>query len=184
MLDMSRTPVREALIRLAQEGMVEVRPRHGMRVLPISADDMQEIYEVLIALEAKAAELVAERGASEAELAALDQTLVDMEAALAVDDLESWLAADERFHMMLVELSGNRRLAAMVATVWGQAHRARTLTLRLRPKPTDSNLDHAAVVDAIRRRDADTARRTHREHRSQAGEMLVGLLRHHKLSQL
>ena len=44
-LDMSRTPVREALIRLSNEGMVEVRPRHGMRVLPVSAADMIEIYQ-------------------------------------------------------------------------------------------------------------------------------------------
>jgi DNA-binding GntR family transcriptional regulator len=184
MLDMSRTPVREALIRLAQEGMVEVRPRHGMRVLPVSADDMQEIYEVLVALEAKAAEIVAARGIGEAELAALEGTVADMDAALAADDLNAWSAADERFHMLLVELSGNRRLAAMVATVWDQAHRARMLTLRLRPRPTDSNLDHAAVVEAIRRGDADAARRVHREHRSQAGKMLVELLRHHGLTQL
>src|SRR5262245_49339021 len=50
-LRMSRTPVRETLIRLAQEGLVEVRPRHGMFVRPVSADDMREIYEVLTVLE-------------------------------------------------------------------------------------------------------------------------------------
>ena len=43
LLDMSRTPVREAMVRLAEEGMVEIRPRHGLRVLPLSAADMQEI---------------------------------------------------------------------------------------------------------------------------------------------
>ena len=50
-LGMSRTPVREALMRLAAEGLVEVIPRHGMRVLPVSPADMQEIYQILTALE-------------------------------------------------------------------------------------------------------------------------------------
>src|SRR5512141_1326949 len=56
-LGMSRTPVREALIRLQKEGLVEVVPRHGMRVLPVSAADMRDIYEMLTALEPMAAEL-------------------------------------------------------------------------------------------------------------------------------
>ena len=58
-LGMSRTPVREAMIRLEQDGVVEIRPRHGMRVLPVSAADMREIYDVLTSLEATAAEMVA-----------------------------------------------------------------------------------------------------------------------------
>ncbi|MGL6180774.1 MAG: GntR family transcriptional regulator, partial [Aestuariivirga sp.] len=56
-LGMSRTPVREAMIRLEQDGVVEIRPRHGMRVLPVSSRDMREIYEVLTALESAAAEI-------------------------------------------------------------------------------------------------------------------------------
>ena len=59
-LGISRTPVREALIRLANEGLVEVVPRHGMRVLPVSPTDMREIYVVLTALESAAAELLAQ----------------------------------------------------------------------------------------------------------------------------
>ena len=54
-LGMSRTPVREALIRLSDERLVEVRPRHGARVLPVSVDDMREIYELMTELEALAA---------------------------------------------------------------------------------------------------------------------------------
>src|SRR5512133_2353230 len=58
-LGVSRTPVREALVRLQSEGLVEVVPRHGMRVLSLSTADMRETYEVLTALESMAAELVA-----------------------------------------------------------------------------------------------------------------------------
>lgn len=184
MLEMSRTPVREAMVRLADEGMVEVRPRHGMRVLPISADDMREIYDVLTALESMAAERVAARGVSPEELRALRQAVVDMDAALAADDLRTWAAADERFHLLLVEYCDNERLRALVSGYWDQSHRVRLVTLGLRPKPVDSNKDHAAVVDAIARGDAVAARRLHRQHRVRSGETLVNLLKTHGLTQL
>ncbi len=184
MLDMSRTPVREAMIRLAEEGMVEIRPRHGLRVLPLSASDMQEIYHILIALESSAAQLVAERGLNGDQLGQLRAAVTDMDRALAADDLRGWAAADERFHMLLVEYCGNARLRALVGTFWDQSHRARMATLRLRPKPLDSNKDHAAVVEAITRGDAEAAREIHRQHRIRAGQILVSLLKEHGLTQL
>lgn len=175
-LGMSRTPVREAMVRLQQEGMVEIRPRHGMRVLPVSSDDMREIYQVLTGLEATAARLAAQRGLSKGELAGLRVAVKDMDAALAADDLAAWAAADERFHASLVEASGNQRLIALVGQLWDQAHRARMLTLKLRPRPTASNRDHEALVEAIANGHADRARRIHAAHREQAGIMLVELL--------
>src|SRR5690606_18248773 len=80
-LNMSRTPVREAMVRLRHEGMVEIRPRHGMRVLPISAADMAEIYEVLTALEGTAAEAVTRKGPSSRQLASLRAAVRDMDRA-------------------------------------------------------------------------------------------------------
>ncbi|MGF1561411.1 MAG: GntR family transcriptional regulator [Geminicoccaceae bacterium] len=183
-LGMSRTPVREALIRLANEGMVEVRPRHGMRVLPVSVDDMREIYEVLTALEATAAARVAERGLNDAELEQLAAAVADMNTALAAADLMAWARADERFHSLLVDLAGNRRLKQAVEALWDQAHRVRMLTLKLRPRPDSSTKDHAAVVAAIEAGDAQTAYRVHEDHRRRSGEMLIGILRSVGLTQL
>lgn len=184
LLGMSRTPVREALIRLANEGMVEVRPRHGMRVLPISARDMREIYDVLTSLESTAAELVARNGVSQERLETLNRALRDMDDALATDDMHAWARADERFHELLVEYCGNERLRAMVRTCWDQAHRVRMATLRMRPKPLDSTKEHAQVVDTIARQDADAARRIHRNHRVRAGRMLIEILNTHGIHQL
>ncbi len=181
-LGMSRTPVREALIRLEKEGLVEVRPRHGMRVLGISARDLEEIYEILTCLESMAAELVARRGLEQSQVAALAATVTHMDEALARDDLDGWAQADEAFHRLLVEFSGNRRLRDMVGGCWDQAHRARMLTLRLRPKPLRSNDDHRATVDAIIRGDPGAAREIHRRHRARAGEMLVRILDEHRLT--
>lgn len=176
LLGMSRTPVREAMIRLAKEGMIEIRPRHGMRVLSVSADDMREIYEALTGLESTAAEIVARRGLSTAELEGLREAVREMDKALGQDDLRAWAQADEKFHASLVQATNNRRLIALVGQLWDQAHRARLLTLHLRPKPTTSNRDHEALVTAIAERDPEKARRIHHEHRARAGGMLVSIL--------
>lgn len=183
-LNMSRTPVREAMVRLRQEGIVEIRPRHGMRVLPISADDMRDIYEIMTALEGTAAESVARRGVTARQISSLQGAVHDMDKALEQQDLQAWAAADERFHLTLVELSGNQRLIQMVAQLWDQAHRARLLTLRLRPTPTDSNRDHEAVVQAIIDGRPDEARRIHENHRRRAGKMLVELVERLGLTQI
>jgi DNA-binding GntR family transcriptional regulator len=183
-LGMSRTPVREALIRLANEGLVEVVPRHGMRVLPVSPSDMQEIYEILTSLEAMAAELVARRAPAAAELAPLEKASRDMDKALKKDDLDAWAEADERYHRHLIELCGNRKLAAIVYNYWDRAHRARMFTLRLRPKPVDSTREHLAVVEAIRRGDAVAARELHRAHRERGSRELTEILSRYRLSQV
>ncbi len=183
-LSMSRTPVREALIRLSNEGLVEVIPRHGMRVLPVSPADMREIYQVLTSLESMAAELVARTKPGAAELAPLDKASRDMERALKRDDLDAWAEADERFHRHLVEMCGNAKLAAIVFNYWDRAHRARMVTLRMRPRPVNSTREHLAIVEAIRRGDADAAGTLVRAHRERASRELTELLQRHRLNQI
>jgi DNA-binding GntR family transcriptional regulator len=172
-LKMSRTPVREALMRLGEERLVEVRPRHGVRVLPVSVRDVQEIYALLAELEAMAARMLAKCGLSREELARLEQAVAGMEAALARDDLIAWAAHDEIFHGLLAELSGSSRLTHFAGMLRGQVHRARMQTLRLRPKPTGSNRDH--IVEAIRQRDGAAAAAILRRHRQQARAILLDL---------
>jgi DNA-binding GntR family transcriptional regulator len=183
-LGLSRTPVREALIRLQQEGLVEVVPRHGMRVLPLSPRDMREIYTVLTSLEPTAAELLAARRPSAEEIAPLVDACATMEAALAAGDRLAWAKADEKFHRMLVELCGNRRLASMVMTVWEQSHRARMFTLKLRPLPVESTREHRAALDAILAGDAARARDIYRTHRERARDTLMAIIEQYGLSQL
>ncbi len=183
-LGMSRTPVREAMVRLRHEGIVEIRPRHGMRVLPVSPTDMRDIYDILTSLEATAAKLVAQNGLSKRELAKLNAAVRAMDAALEANDLLAWASADEEFHRALVGFCGNARLIATVDQFWAQAHRARMVTLRLRPIPTASNREHEAVVQAIAARDADAAQRLHYTHRERAGRMLIDLLERLTLTQI
>ena len=177
-LGMSRTQVHEAIIRLQEEGLVRVLPRRGVVVCTISPDDMREIYGVIIALETASSELLAERPEGERGPIAdeLDGVNARMESALAAADLVGWAKADERFHQLLVERSGNGRLARMFHTIMDQSHRARMLTLRLRPKPTSSVREHRAIVDAIRQGDARTARERAKQHRVAARDQLLPLL--------
>jgi DNA-binding GntR family transcriptional regulator len=183
-LGMSRTPVHLALVKLEDEGLVELVPRQGMRVVPLSPADMREIYELLTALETTAVELAARRRPAASELVPLGRAVAEMEAALAAEDLEAWAAADARFHKLLLELSGNRRLAAMAATVSDQAHRSRMVTLRLRPKPTQSNLDHRAVLEALALGDWQRAREVHHAHRLAATRTLTEILERYRLAHL
>ena len=183
-LGMSRTPVREALIRLEREGLVEIVPRRGMRVVPISPGDMREIYEVITCLEARAAERLAERKPTRAEIRPMIEAMETMEHALAEEDLEGWAAADARFHGYLLELCGNRRLALTAATLADQAHRARMVTLHMRPSPVRSNRDHRALVDAVLAGEARRAYEIHYAHRRRAMELLTDILRRYDLSRL
>lgn len=180
-LGMSRTPVREATLMLAQQGLLEVRPRKGVRIASVSTQDMAEIYAVLTELESLAAEEAARASHGDEELAALKAAIEAMEAALDRNDLEAWAQADDTFHTELVRLGGNSRVQAIVSMMSDQVRRARAITLHIRPHPVKSNEDHRAVYDAIRRGDADTARQRHRTHREQARKVLIDLLVRHRL---
>lgn len=183
-LGMSRTPVHEALVRLAHEGLIEIVSRHGMRVLPISPADMVEIYQVLTAIEAQAAELLAQRGLSAAEIASLEAAVDAMDAALEADDRPAWARADEQFHRRLLELCGNRRLAQAGYTFREQVNRARLLTLPLREKPVRSNQAHRKLVELIREGNADAARELHRVQRVRGGAELTEILRRFPLDNM
>ena len=183
-LDMSRTPVREAVIRLQKEGLVEVVPRRGMRVLPLSPSDMREIYQILACVETEAAALLAARKPAREELAPLESATKAMEDALERDDLEAWAAADTAYHRALVDLCGNSRLAGVAATFQDQAYRVRMFTLTLRDKPVCSTNEHREHLAAMLRGDTETVRRLYRAHRERAGTELLSILQRFRLHNL
>jgi DNA-binding GntR family transcriptional regulator len=183
-LGMSRTPVREALIRLEKESFLQIVPRHGIRVLPVSPECMREIYEVLTVLECLAAERLAKRNPTAVELQPLLDATQRMSDALDKDDLDAWAQADESFHWTLVQLSGNKLLLDTVMAYWDRAHRARLFTLRLRPKPTNSTMEHRQLVERIAAGDAAGAVAINRQHRERASRELVVIFERYRLQQL
>ncbi|MPW31234.1 FCD domain-containing protein [Agarivorans sp. B2Z047] len=183
-LNISRTPVREACVRLEREGLIEIQPRHGIRVKPISPDDMRDIYEILTALESQAIGTLASKGLSEQQLQRLEKATARMAESLQQDNLEAWAEADEEFHHTLLDLTDNQRLKDVVLQFWGQAHRVRFVTLHLRDTPHDSTKDHSEVVQAIRERDPIKAADIHREHRIKGGKAMVALLEKLRLANI
>ena len=183
-LGMSRTPVREAALTMQAQGLVEVQPRRGVHIRPISAEDMAEIYDVLCELESLAAARAAEQGYSKEDLRTAQACIDDMDAALSRQDRNAWASADDRFHTELVRLGGNARVAEVVARYTDQVRRARMMTLPLRPLPVQSNEDHRAVLHAIESGDAERARSLHRTHRQEARALLTGLIREFGLRRL
>jgi DNA-binding GntR family transcriptional regulator len=166
-----------ALKRLADEGLVAIDARRGIRLLAISADEMIEIYEILIALEPIAVRYLAMQTLRRGELESLVAAVQQMDAALLTDDRLAWLKADELFHSLLLRLCANRRLAEAISAYSIQMHRFRMHTLSARPLPVASNRAHAAVVDAVRRGDAEAAFSIHHSHLTQSRGTLMALVR-------
>lgn len=178
-LGMSRTPVHEAIIRLQQEGLMEIRPKKGVVISTIAPEDMKQIYDITIALEGMAAELDANLPENERRktVAALTEATSRMQAAVAADDLRSWADADDDFHRILVDHCSNPRLAKMARLNSDQLHRTRLITLRLRAFPKDSAEDHSRIIDAIGSGDSVAAAGFAMQHRRAARDELVPLLK-------
>jgi DNA-binding GntR family transcriptional regulator len=177
-LGISRTPVREAILRLRQEGWVYSIHRKGLFVSPVSLSDFRELFETLEGLEAVIARLVAER-ATEDDLDRLAAIVERQEAATESDDRDAWTAASRDFHSTLAALAGNRHVAEARARVLDQAGRVSRLTLRLRPRPVALTADHRALFEAIRRRDAEAAMLLAHAHRARVREESIALLAQH-----
>lgn len=183
-LGTSRTPVREAIIRLEAEGLVEVIPRRGVRVLPVQASDMSEIYDILQAVEPLAAEQVAARRPPPSELAELNAAAMEMESALEAEDLDRWAQGDDRFHREMLRLHGNRRLMAITSSLFNQAHRAQMVTLRMRGPLHRSNREHRAILESLANGDPAQTAALYRAHRQRGGQEMLDILENYGLPPL
>lgn len=183
-LGVSRTPVREALIRLEAEKLIELIPRRGMRVLPLVPTDIIELSQVLTGLECAAVELLGKKRYGEDTLRPMADSVSEMQAALEADNIDAWAQAEEKFHRLLVSLAGNKRLAMLMETVRAQAHRARKITLKLRPRPVGSTLAYAEVFAAISGGDWQKAKERHYQLRVEIGEILTEILERYQLPHL
>ena len=155
-LAVSRGPIREAMGRLAAEGLVTVRPRRGVEVRSITPEELIESYQVREALEVLAVRLAVPR-MTDANLADLDE-LVDRMAELAKKGaVADFFTANAAFHERLCELSGNSKLLEVHHRLAGEVGRFQAQTLALRGSLDGSVTEHRAILAAIRLRDADKA---------------------------
>ena len=120
-LGMSRTPVREAAIRLSKEGLLEITPRKGIRVKPLSVNDMKEIYELLVVLESEASSKVAMLSLNERYFDPLINAVKKMEKSLEQNDLINWAKADDKFHRFILALCPNKRIVTPCESIIGSS---------------------------------------------------------------
>jgi DNA-binding GntR family transcriptional regulator len=157
----SRTPLREALKVLAAEGLVTMKVRRGAYVTEVSEKDLSDVYHLLSLLESDAAGVVAER-ASDAQIAELQSLHKQLEAAAG--HREKFFAINERFHMRLLEIAGNRWRDQMVADLRKVMKLNRHNSLLKSGRVKESMLEHRAIMEALARRDAKAAVKKMQEH--------------------
>lgn len=159
----SRTPLREAMNRLALEGLVSILPFRGYVVAELTVDGFRELCEVRRILEAETAALCAER-ATDTEIARLEQLA---ELRYRRDDRrthEKYLRANSAFHQAVVKAAHNQRLEAMVMLALDQHQRPLHLGLGIGMDGQASTGEHRQIVEAVRARDPERARQVMREH--------------------
>jgi DNA-binding GntR family transcriptional regulator len=152
----SRTPVHEAVQRLAEEGLIEVVPRVGTFVARIPLDALDEAMLVRSALETAIVQKAAER-ADATGLARLQAILDEQAACIGNKDIRGFHRTDEAFHAALAELSGYPGVWPMVSQAKTQVDRFRQLTLPLEGRMEEVIREHRSVVDAVASRDPQQA---------------------------
>jgi DNA-binding GntR family transcriptional regulator len=175
-LGVSRNPVREAVRRLQQDGLLDVRPHYGIYVATIPAEEIEDVYRIRGALEATAAALAAER-MTPAEIEELRAILEEQQSAASKAsplprEPVSVVQAD-RFHHAIHVGARSPRLLTLLEQIYAQVTHFRNLTLRVPGRAAVSAAGHATIFDAISRRDADAADRTMRAHIDDAWQALV-----------
>jgi DNA-binding GntR family transcriptional regulator len=161
-LGMSRTPVREALSVLEQEGFVRSVPRRGLIVVRKSKREVVEMITVWAAIESMAARLAAPL-VTEAELAGL-HTLVDVFQEDPSEQMSEYSKANMEFHKAIIRMGGVELMTSLTDNLFIHMRAVRAVTMTQDNRAQRSIVDHRNIIAALERRDADLASRLVREH--------------------
>jgi DNA-binding GntR family transcriptional regulator len=166
-LQISRTPLREALKVLAAEGLVQLLPNRGSRAAKLTDKDMRDLFEVCQGLEALAGELACER-ISDSEIAEIATAHAAMVQHYRDGDLIQYYRCNRAIHEAIVGAAGNPVLAALYASVTARIRRARYVTPMTTQRWAFAVQEHEAILNALQRRDAlglSHVLRTHLRHK-------------------
>ncbi len=160
-LGVSRTPIREAMTLLEQEGFVRTRPRRGIFVVRKTKREIVEMITVMAALESMAARLAAER-AGGAEIADLRRLMDAFRAGS--ERLAEYSDANIAFHQSIIRMSGSVLLAEMTENLFIHMRAIRKITIHQDNRAARSVVDHLRIIEALERRNPELAERLAREH--------------------
>jgi len=162
-LGVSRTPVREALARLAHQGLVTIVPRRGVYVARKSKAEIGEMIVAWAALESMAARLACSR-ADDEEIGSLRNLFSTFELGQVRSHLDEYSAANLRFHQRLIELGHSQLLADMADGLLVHVRAIRRHTIGEADRAERSIVDHMQILEALEARDPDRAERLVRDH--------------------
>jgi DNA-binding GntR family transcriptional regulator len=162
-LGVSRTPIREAMTLLEQEGFVRTRPRRGIFVVRKSKREIVEMITVMAALESMAARLAAER-AADSEIADLRRLMDAFRDGGNGARIAEYSDANIAFHQAIIKMSGCAMLADMTENLFIHMRAIRKITIHQDNRAVRSVVDHMAIIEALERRDPELAERLAREH--------------------
>lgn len=177
-LDISRSPVSEAMNRLSGEGLVEIIPQAGTKVARFSMQDIREGAFLREALELAAVEHLAPR-ITEAQLQELRRNMRVQRATAEDGDAEEFYRLDAAFHRLIHRFTAFQRLSAMAETAWVNVDRARRLLLPLPGRLEDTLVEHQAILQALENGDGAAARRAMKTHLSKLVVLLGPLEKTH-----
>lgn len=152
LLGVSRTPVREAVLRLADTGLVTIERNRGVRIRGVTVDDVRAVFELRLLLEVPAAAHAAAH-ADQAAVAALDDALAHMREHALRDDEPRFVEHDRRLHDVVAGVLGNPRLQAEIATLRDSIQSRGASTIRRSRSMVELAQEHTPIVEAITMRD-------------------------------
>jgi DNA-binding GntR family transcriptional regulator len=171
----SKTPLREAFVRLEKDGFVQIAPYRSAVVAGYSRQDLREIYEVRQLLEGHCAREASVHISAE-DLAALTRVVKDSAAAFEAGDTEALTALIDEFDVLLYQQSKNSRITAMLDNIRDHVTRIGRLTVAIPGRLGNSVQEHQAIHDAITARDGERAEILLRQHiRSVMADQLANL---------
>lgn len=164
-LGLSRTPVHEAFLRLAAEGLVSLESRKGAVIRPMSPSEARDVLEMREAVEASAADRVIAEGCPPALAAVLAETIAAQEGALADGDTDAFVEADDAFHTAIIDASENSVARYFTRFLRDRQQRLRHQMFRVRPEQFTAVLDqHRRLAAALEAGDAAAYRAVLAEH--------------------
>lgn len=170
----SRTPVREALLRLEAEGLLKLYPKKGALVLPVSAQEIADVVETRLLVEEHAVRKVVPAPAH--LLARLEGLLREQDDLAAAGDLAGFAVADRCFHAAIVSTAGNRILAQLYDQLRDRQLRMGVAVMHAEPdRVRRSIVEHEEILGALRDGDADAAAAIVRAHVGRVGALVRGV---------
>jgi DNA-binding GntR family transcriptional regulator len=162
-LGVSRTPIREAMTLLEQEGFLRTVPRRGVFIVRKTKRQIVEMIEMWAALESMAARLATVHARDE-DIAALRHMFDEFGNSAPADHLEEYSDANIAFHQAIIRLSGSHLMGKTIENLFIHVRAIRRMTISQQDRAARSIVDHMRIIEALERRDTELAERLVRQH--------------------